>query len=185
MGVTFSYRRLQQSEAQETLDGNPLLLEKWFGPDFEEENEEEESKFDNWFEWLQGSEQYLDIFKSWQAIHFLLTGEVCVQGESKLEGPLKNVVMGGTPTEIETIYGFAHYLTPTEVAEVAAVLGPLTAEIVASRYSAKAFRESSIYPLSERWGNDNWRGIILNYKRLRAFFLSAARENQSMFLAAD
>ena len=186
MGITFSYRRVNQSEAQKILEGNSSLLAKWFGPDF---REDDGGGHDRWFEWLQESEQYLDILKSWQAVHFLLTGEVCSQGKSHIEGPLRNVVMGGTPTNIETIYGVAYYLTSAEVAQVAAALEPLTTEVVSPLYNANAFRQANVYPLRERWSNDGsqhgLQRFIHDYERLRAFFLSAAGENQAMFLTAD
>ena len=182
MGITFSYRRLDQSEAQEVLDGNPSLLAKWFGPDFREDDGDE---LEDWREWLYDSEQYLDILKSWQAIHFLLTGEACSQGESQIEGPLRNVVMGGAPTKIETIYGVAYYLTPDEVKEVAVTLKPLTVGTVMPRYDAGMFRQAEIYPLRERWDGDGWKRFIRDYEQLRAFFAVAACEQQAMFLTAD
>ncbi len=187
MSINQSYRRLSQNEAQEILDGVPAIIAKWFGPPLEElMSEENELRYDEWNQELEQSESYLDINHTWQAIHFLLTGEFCFQGESQIEGPLKNLVMGGAPTEIETTYGVAHYLGAPDVAAVAEALQPLTVEIVAPLYNAEAFSAASIYPLRERWNEENGlQQFIREYEHLRAFFIVAARENQAIFITTD
>ncbi len=174
------------SEAREVMDGVPATFARWFGPPLDDFAGAEFDKYLAWHENLQAIENYLDINNTWQAIHFLLTGEFCFQGESQIEGPLRNVVMGGAPTEIETTYGVAHYLSAQDVAGVAAALEPLTVEAIAPRYDAAAFRRAQVYPLRDRWSQENGlRQFIGEYARLRAFFIAAAAENQAMFTASD
>ena len=185
MSINQSYRRMSQSEAQEILHGVPATFARWFGPHFDDFVGE---GFDNYLAWhreLEARESYLDINNTWQAIHFLLTGEFCFQGESQIEGPLQNVSMGGAPTEIETTYGVAHYLSAADVAAVAAALEPLTVEAVAPKYDAAAFRAAQIYPHNERWKDEYLDEFTGEYERLRAFFLIAAREKQAMFVTVD
>jgi len=186
MSINLSYRRLPQSELQQVLDGVPAAYKKWFGP-LDLMADDVDDEFERMHEWLDASGQGLSITNAWQAIHFLLTGEFCFQGASQTPPPLSNVVMGGTPTDIETTYGVAYYLTPEEVAEVARVLEPLLLETLASRYDAARFREARVYPGYDNWGDDGLAryGIGTDYENLRAFFLLAARENQAMFLALD
>ncbi len=185
MSINQSYRRVSSAELDGLLAGSADLLEKWFG--------ETSAGMDDYDAYavslrvLEESGRYLDITNSWQSIHFLLTGEFCFQGGSQVPAPLKNVVMGGTPTDIETTYGVAFYLTPAEVAEVARALEPLPVEVVAARYDAKAFREAQIYPANERWNDDGIEdyGINRDYENLRAFFIVAAQEGQAMLIGAD
>ena len=123
MSINQSYRRLSQNEAQEILDGVPATRRRWFGSPLEElVTEDDDTRYDQWLNELEASAQYLDINNTWQAIHFLLNGEFCFQGDSQIGGPLKNVVMGGAPTEIETTYGVAFYLSAPDVAAVAEAL---------------------------------------------------------------
>jgi len=70
----------------------------------------------------------LDIDKDWQAVHFLLTGEFCFAGESKLPAPLCNVVMGGTETKWKSTYGKIRILSRQEVHEVAEALKDISRE---------------------------------------------------------
>ena len=182
MSINQSYRRLSQNEAQEIWDGVPATFAQWFGPRFDDFVGE---GFDNYLEWhknLEADECYLDINTTWQAIHFLLTGEFCFQGESQIEGPLKNAVMGGAPTDIKTTYGVAHYLSAPDVAAVAAALKPLTVEAISPRYDAAAFRQARVYPLRERWEDDDLDEFIGEYEQLRAFFIAAAAESQAIFI---
>lgn len=185
MSINLSYRRLSQSELQEVLDGVPTAYKKWFGP-LDLTTDDADDEFERMHEWLDASGQYLSITNAWQAIHFLLTGEFCFQGDSQTPPPLGNVVMGGTPTDIKTTYGVAYYLTPQEVADAAHVLEPLPIETLAPRYDAARFREAEIYPGHENWDDDGMEdyGVDTDYENLRAFFLLAARENQAMFLAS-
>ncbi len=183
MSINFSYRRLSQSELDDLLAGAPASSEKWFGSTSVELGDDDE--FEALYQRLEKSGQYLDISNSWQAIHFLLTNEFCFQGNSQTPAPLKNVVMGGTPTDIETTYGVAYFLTPPEVAEVARALEPLSVEVVAPRYDAKAFREARVYPLYERWKDGDFERFRTEHEQLREFFLVAALEQQAMILASD
>ncbi len=183
MSINFSYRRLSQGELDELLAGSAEIYKKWFGPaDLGADDVDDE--FEALYERLEQSKQYLDINNTWQAIHFLLTDEFCFQGQSQTPPPLRNVVMGGVPTDIETTYGVAFYLTAPEVAEAAKGLEPLTVEEMAPRFNAKAFREAKVYPGNERWQNDDFEEFATEYENLRGFFLVAARENQAMLLAS-
>ncbi len=179
MSINFSYRRLSQSELDDLLAGSTEIHEKWFGSlelDYDE--------FAAYKQRLKKSGQYLDINNTWQAIHFLLTNEFCFQGQSQTPAPLGNVVMGGTPTDIKTTYGVAYFLTPSEVAEVARALEPLSVEVVAPRYDVKAFRNAQVYPHNERWEDDDFEEFENEYERLRGFFFVAALEQQAMILAS-
>ena len=185
MSINQSYRRVSQTQAREILDGVPATRAQWFG---EPDDPGNENQIADWIAAqteLEQRPEYLDINTTWQAIHFLLTGEFCFQGQSQIEGPLKNVTMGGAPTAIETTYGVAHYLDAPAVAAVAAALEPLTVEAVSPLYNAAAFRAARIYPHNERWQDDDLDEFLGEYEQLRAFFSAAALGNQALFIASD
>ena len=93
--------------------------------------------------------------------------------------------MGSAPTHIETTSGVTHYLDALDVATVAEASQPLTVEATAPLYDAQMFREARVYPLRDRWKDDDWKEFIREYEQLRAFFIAAARENQAIFVASD
>src|SRR4051812_14888745 len=53
----------------------------------------------------RSNEPYFRL-EDWHALHFLLTGESSLEGDTQTSSPLCNVVMGGTPTQFEATYGF-------------------------------------------------------------------------------
>lgn len=54
------------------------------------------------------SDYYLNIGKDWQAIHFLLTGEVAMD-KTNILSPLYYIILGGTETEYEADFGKVRY----------------------------------------------------------------------------
>jgi hypothetical protein len=117
-----------------------------------------------------GAEQ-IDIDKSWQLIHFLLTGDAW-QGET----PLRDVVLGGVPISDEDVgYGPARYLTAVEVKQVNAALSGISGAELWLRFDAGRVEAAEIYPSS--WGNDD-RDVIANFESLRRFYASAALDEQ-------
>ena len=84
MGITVSYQRISASKFTE-IQNNPESAEEFFDS-------------------IHAAKTRLSIQKEWQAIHYLLTGEIAFD-ESQAEPPLCNVVMGGKSTKIEATYG--------------------------------------------------------------------------------
>lgn len=57
----------------------------------------------------------LSLEKEWQAIHYLLTGDVLDEGDTAAPTLWHKVIDGGAPTPLESGYGHMTYLTPDEV----------------------------------------------------------------------
>jgi len=121
---------------------------------------------------------HLDIDKTWQAIHFLLTGDAW-----KGTPPLSNAVLGGTELSDEDVgYGPARYLSASEVADVAKHLSKISQDELISRFDLNRFRESEIYP--DGWVNSNEERDYITeyYLKLVSFFQDAARSGDALLL---
>jgi len=124
------------------------------------------------------SNRHLDIDKTWQIIHFLLTGSAW-EGEA----PLRNAVLGGSVIgDIDVGYGPARYLRPPEVSEVALALSAISPVMLWSRFDLKAARDNEIYPTG--WeGNDTERDYAMDYfQQLKTFFDEANKQNEAIIL---
>jgi uncharacterized protein DUF1877 len=117
-------------------------------------------------------DHFLYIDKTWQAIHFLLTGD---PWEGQL--PLRYAVLGAPPLNtIDVGYGPARVLTPDQVQMVAAVLNTIPPDDLAARFDPAAFAAADIYPSG--WGNDiadDLDYILSYYGDLIDFFNAAAQ----------
>ena len=114
MGMTATYRRVTAAELKR-LEGDRKYAARFFGT--QGFGSTTLSALRNLKELLRAGDdvppveapsaddRVLDLDKDWQAIHFLLTGEFCFAGESKVPAPLCNVVMGGTETKWKSTYG--------------------------------------------------------------------------------
>lgn len=178
MGIEASYRRLSPAEFQQLRD-DPAQADIYFGLD-----EEDDEKICAYFDRLRASNRYLDIDKSWHALHFLLTGEA-VMDKTQVAPPLGNVVLGGTPTEWEATYGVVRYLTPQEVKEVAEALEKISEAELRHRYDPKAFLVADIYPAGEAWDGTGIEELVDVFGQVRDFFLEAAREGNVVLLSSD
>ena len=162
MSITVSYRRISPEKLAE-LQGNPeaaqeffygedlttvALMERMIQAQFQQNRELVQqlsvqarealyrTKASVYEDNLDATKTRLSIEKEWQAIHYLLTGEVAFD-ESQTESPLSNVVLGGTPTEFEATYGYVRYLLPAEVKELAQALHQVLSEDLRSRFDAR------------------------------------------------
>ena len=126
----------------------------------------------------QPGDRYLDVDKSWHAIHFLLTGSVW-EGDP----PLGNAVLGGIPLgEVDVGYGPARARAPHEVQEVAEALQAISVEALMSRYDAGALQVADIYPQIWDEGETAWEYVGENYRALRDFFLMAGEAGDAMLV---
>ncbi len=86
-------------------------------------------------------ENSIDVDKSWQGIHYLLTGDAWGG-----EPPLANVVLGGTEIGDDVGYGPARYLTADEVCAAAEALKDIPPDAFGRRYDASALAANNVYP---------------------------------------
>jgi hypothetical protein len=127
-------------------------------------------------ETIRAQERRYVIGAQWQAIHYLLTGEVSTPGRSRVPPPLCNVIMGGRQVASEDYEDLVRYLTPEEVREVSEVLEGLSPEVVRRSFQRTEHEPVSIYhqlPLAE-WDEHILGFLIDIYSGLRDFYASAA-----------
>ncbi|MDP4090604.1 MAG: YfbM family protein [Bacillota bacterium] len=121
-------------------------------------------------------EDYLDIDKSWHAIHYLLCGETW-EGER----PLFNVVLGGKEINKQDVgYGPARYLTALEVQEVYDAIKEITVPELHRRFNIKELQEADIYPQFDR--EDDFEYISGYFVYLQDFFGRAADRGKAVIM---
>jgi hypothetical protein len=125
---------------------------------------------------------FLDVDKSWQAIHFLLTGdEGRVARESRVEtgsvhegeSPLRWVVFAPTEIGEDSGYGLPRALTADQVVEVSKALAPITADKLRKKCDLKLMNDREIYPQGWRAGDEDY--VAENFAHLKKLYESAAR----------
>lgn len=119
---------------------------------------------------------FVDIDKSWHAIHFLLTG-VVAGGEA----PWSWVVFA--PTSIGENVGpagdvSARVLMPNQVVEVSKALAPLTADKLKRKCDLRAMNDREIYPRGWRSGDEDY--IAENFNHLKKLYEAAARRRMAI-----
>jgi hypothetical protein len=128
-----------------------------------------------WPSWPQFS-----VDKAWQAIHFLLTGEI--EGGSP---PLAWAVLGGLELADERDYTGGspiRILSPEQVREVAEALSGISAEELLSRATIAEMAANSIYWVSEN-ETPQREYIRSYYEGLQQFYASAAQKRNGMLLS--
>lgn len=122
--------------------------------------------------------RYLNIGKTWHAIHFLLTGT-----NNASPSPLGNLVMGGTPLgDLENVdfdYGPACFLTPSEVQEVAEAISSISLAEFQARFDPQVLYTADVYPMmlwksEQQTVEDLIEDITSHYISLVKFFQKAA-----------
>jgi hypothetical protein len=121
---------------------------------------------------------YVDLDKAWHAIDYMLVGP-----SGNRQGIEALAVLGGLEIGEDMGYGPARLLLPELVRDVAELLEPLTAEVLAARYDPKAMDEADIYPqIWERDGAEGLDYILHFYGPLRTFYLEARDRGDAALL---
>ena len=115
---------------------------------------------------------FLDVDKSWQGIHYLLTGAV-----SEGEAPLAWAIFAPTKIGTRPSEDAARLLTPNDVVEVSKALAPLTADKLKRKCDWAAMNDLEIYPQGWRSGDEEY--IAENFTALKKLYESAARRRMA------
>lgn len=177
MSITMSYRRLSPARFEELQKDSAAAEEFLYGEHAFDGISVYSSDFD-------AGATYLDIEKEWQAIHYLLTGEV--EFDSDDPSPLHQVVMGGTPTEWECGYGHIRFLTPAEVQEISQALAQTPESVLRANFDARG--DVEIYAQEDRWtdeSDEEWEILMNTYSFIVRFFAEAAAAQQMMLLSTN
>ncbi|MEK6480032.1 YfbM family protein [Catalinimonas sp. 4WD22] len=124
---------------------------------------------------------YLDLDKSWEAIHFLLTGKSMAETEMN-EEPRKiveNVIFSNDfiDEEQDLGYGPAFYNDSVLVKKISFELNNLNVEELESKYDGNKLNEANIYP--EIWNEEEAKPYLFDsLKDVIRFYSEAAHNDQ-------
>ncbi|WP_430788757.1 YfbM family protein [Actinoplanes sp. G11-F43] len=119
----------------------------------------------------------IHLQKSWQGLHYLLTGT-----RGRVSAGVGSAILGGTEIGEDPGYGPPRLLTPDEVAAVASALDATDPPTLRARYDPEVLEEADVYPGA--WpdkGFDDFLGPY--YDALRDFYRSAAAGGQAVIMA--
>jgi hypothetical protein len=120
-------------------------------------------------------DEFFDIDKAWQGIHFLLCGDPW-EGS----GPLFDLILGGIElAAADSGCGPARVLSPERVKVCARAVESLDFESFRSRYDWKAFLEKEIYP---RFDHDEFDYFAYYFALLKDFFRMTAESESGLLL---
>src|SRR2546425_4040968 len=132
----------------------------------------------------------LDVDKTWQVMHFLLTGDAWGGAP-----PLAKTIMGGTDIGEDLGYGPARYLMPEEVREVASALSGVSIDDLRKRFDPAALEKAEVYPgfsgavehvgvdpAAEPEMKDFLEFLLKKFEGLVSFYAEAASKGNAMLL---
>jgi DNA-binding transcriptional regulator PaaX len=206
MGITVIYQRLSPEKFAQ-IQNYPELAEEFFHPNqtiaIDLHNRVKQAQLENNRELIQQLssqilevlhrdkasiyEEYLDINKTrlslgkeWQAIHYLLTGEIEFD-ESHAETILKNVVMGGISSGFEATYDDVRYLSPEDVKNLAQALQQVSREDLRTRFDERGDRD--IYSQEDEWDEETWQLLVAAIDMVTRFFQEASDRDEAILIS--
>ena len=120
---------------------------------------------------------YLD--KSWEGIHFILTGKRIGEGDE----PLALTIYGNQffDEEQELGMGPASYLTPEQVKDISNRLADFDRNKLMERYTPRKMDQIGIYPVFWSKNSDElFEYIFENFSALQIFFKDAASKEHAI-----
>jgi hypothetical protein len=127
------------------------------------------------------NDRALDIAKSWEIIHFVLTGKTFGDGETA-DSTIGKVIFGGQEIGKDVGYGSAHLLKSEEVKEIAEELNEITVEKFIEMFEYRDFTNVQLYAFHEEDLEDEIEYTSGYFSQLREYYLEAASLNNSMLL---
>jgi hypothetical protein len=175
MSISAKHIRIS-AEDFERLLLDPALIQVFLGHLYPQENE--------YYEMLRQQGRTYVIGTKWQALHYLLTGEVAEPGNSQIASPLAKMILGGHPVPFEDYVETVRSLPPEEVKEIARALQHLTSDDVLANFQNYKTASVDIYrsgsPLEwEEWEVD-W--LANYYSGLQDFYIRAADEDEAVLI---
>jgi hypothetical protein len=200
MGIEVSYQRISPEKFAD-IQNNPELAKEFFnlgessilslwdmiqGNLLQNNKKRLEQLHQNEASIYEGSyditKTRLSLEKEWQAINYLLTGEISSDEKSQAEPLLSQVVMGGTPTKFEATYGFVRYFAPNEVKEIFLALDLVSREDIRARFDLRGNRK--IYAQDE-WDEEEWEMLLSAINAIVCFFNIAATNDEVILISSN
>ncbi len=119
---------------------------------------------------------FIDIDKSWHAIHFILSGEVWEASED----PLSKVILNGNELNDEDMgYGPAMLVGHDDIHNINNALKSVSEEWFRKRFSISNMLKNEIYPVVDDEDEDDFFQYVYEYfKLVKEFYEEAEKENQ-------
>ncbi|MBI2268422.1 MAG: YfbM family protein [Candidatus Blackburnbacteria bacterium] len=135
---------------------------------------------------LQDNESYpqLNIDKSWDGIHFLLTGKATGDKVDQ-SNPLEWVIAGWGEQGPEVGYGPSRVVAPKEVTQLAHILSKLKDDDFKKRFDPVKMNDVGIYP-DGIWDEENildW--LVDNFHQVKDFYIDAAKKGNAVLIWTD
>ncbi len=140
-----------------------------------------ETMLDNVFEMGMGGskrDDYCDVDKSWQTIHYLLSG-----GDPwNVTNTESQAVLGGTEFGPDMGYGPPRFLSVEQVKQVAEAIAPIDEAELERRFDPKAMAGADLYAFSHDHPEDELEMAQHYFKDLRTFYSDAAQQDAAVLL---
>jgi hypothetical protein len=157
MSMIGNYLMIDESIIQDVQTGRRLIEELLYESEIQDDD-------------------FLDIDKSWHAIHFLLCNDTW--GGEK---PLFNVVLGGTEINQEDVgYGPARFLSVLEVKDTYKAIESISEDDMKEKFDWKELNNSEIYPTFR--SNEEFGYVWGHFEELKEFFKKASDTGKAMLL---
>ena len=167
MGMAGTFLRISQEKLEQLRsDPNSIesLVEQFFTSRFSIER--------------SGDSELCDVDKSWQTIHFMLSGGN-PWGGNTIEA---QAIMGGAEIGPDLGYGPARYLTSDQVKQVSQALAPITQEEFSNRFDPQAMAAADLYAFDLEYAEDELEMAQDYFGELKKFYARSAQQNDAVLL---
>jgi hypothetical protein len=131
----------------------------------------------------ESGELTLDVHKSWDALNVLLATSAD-RLANRWEPDVLDPLLGGTEFGEDLGYGPARYLTPEQVAQVAANVAAIDDDEVRRRFDPDAFTANDVYGADWSYP-DELDELLERASEVRAFYRAAADAGLAVILLLE
>lgn len=175
MSVDAYYTQITLEEYIEVFQ-KPELIDKFFGY-LDIENKQYAQR-------VASEGRFYTLGTQWQAMHFLLTGEVAEPRKSQITSPLSMAVMGKHPFPHQEWADTVFYLTPNEVKAIAIELTKYSPEQIEKNFEVTKHPSIRVYrtPPIEEWSEYQLQSLMYSYTKFQEFYIKAAKNNNAVLV---
>ena len=117
---------------------------------------------------------YLNLDKSWDGLHYLLS----MAGE-KHDSSLTEAVLGGTPLAKDPNFVVIFVKSPSRVARIADSISALSSEELYQYFQVEEMNERSLYPHID-WQEEDFQYLYRYFTSVVDYYQEAAERNKAM-----
>lgn len=130
-------------------------------------------------EWIEPAEtEVTDLDKAWHCIHFLLAGDA-----GGGVAPAGYLLEGGHQLgDVDVGYGPARALTPSQAADFADLIAPVTKAELAERYDPAELRAADVYPDIWDRGDDEFEYVWNRFEQLQGFMRQVKNADEGVII---